>query len=123
MQGIAGLLPIILLFVIAYVFIIRPQQKRMAEHAQLVRSIQVGDEVVTSGGIFGRVTRLTDERAELELSGGARLELLRSSILKKVVDEPAAIEDSEDDGADGSDDDAGADGKGDGSGNGDDSLE
>lgn len=97
MKGIVSLLPLILLFVAMYFILFRPQQKRMAEHQKLVRSIDVGDEVVTSAGIFGRITRLTDERAELEMLGGTRIEMLRSSIVKCVDedDEPAALESGE----------------------------
>lgn len=95
MRGLTTLLPLVLLMVAMYFLLFRPQQKRVAEHQRLVRSIDVGDEVVTSAGIFGKITRMTDERVEIELSGGARLEMLRSSIVKRVgdVDEPGeAIE-------------------------------
>ncbi|RIK07376.1 MAG: preprotein translocase subunit YajC [Acidobacteria bacterium] len=98
MRGLTTLLPLVLLMVAMYFLLFRPQQKRMAEHQRLIRSIDVGDEVVTSAGIFGKITRMTDERVELELSGGSRLEMLRSSIVRRVGDveeEPQALDEAE----------------------------
>lgn len=86
MRGLTTLLPLVLLMVAMYFLLFRPQQKRMAEHQRLVRSIDVGDEIVTSAGIFGKITRMTEERVEIELSGGSRLEMLRSSIVRRVGD-------------------------------------
>lgn len=92
MRGLTTLLPLVLLMVAMYFLLFRPQQKRMAEHQRLIRSIDVGDEVVTSAGIFGRITRMTDERVEIELSGGARLEMLRSSIVRRLGDSDESVE-------------------------------
>ncbi len=94
MSGIASLIPLVLLFVVFYFLLIRPQQKRMAQHAQLVRRLDVGDEIVTSAGIFGTITRLDDERIEVEVSGGARMELLKSAVARRVDAEPEELEEA-----------------------------
>lgn len=100
MRGLVSFLPLILLFGAMYFVLFRPQQKRMAEHQRLIRSVDVGDNVLTSSGIFGKITRMTDERVEIELSGGARLEMLRSSIVRIVSDADEAEKALESSGSD-----------------------
>ncbi|MEL6477258.1 MAG: preprotein translocase subunit YajC [Pseudomonadota bacterium] len=70
MGGIAGLLPIVLIFVIFYFFLIRPQQRRAKEHAAMLEAVRRGDEVITNGGLIGKVTKVhapEGEPAELEV--------------------------------------------------------
>ena len=65
-QGLAQFLPLILIFVIFYFFLIRPQQKRVKDHKAMVESLKRGDEVITSGGIIGTVDRvMEDDRIEV----------------------------------------------------------
>ena len=70
MGGIVGLLPIVLIFVIFYFFLIRPQQKRAKEHAAMLEAVRKGDEVITSGGLIGKVRKVNeqaDQPAELDV--------------------------------------------------------
>jgi preprotein translocase subunit YajC len=86
-QGIAQFIPLILIFVIFYFFLIRPQQKRAKDHLTMVSSLKRGDEVITSGGIIGTVERvLEDDRIEVILSENVKVQIIKStitSLLKK----------------------------------------
>ncbi len=86
-QGIAQFIPLILIFVIFYFFLIRPQQKRVKDHKAMVESLKRGDEVITSGGIIGVVDRvMEDDRVEVTISEGIKVQIIRStitSLLKK----------------------------------------
>ncbi|MFC7536451.1 preprotein translocase subunit YajC [Sphingomonas sp. GCM10030256] len=76
-----GILPWVLIFVIFYFLMIRPQQKRVKEHQKAVEGIVKGDEVVTGGGIRGRVTRVLDEReAEVEIAQGVKVRVVKATI-------------------------------------------
>ncbi|HEX8664413.1 MAG TPA: preprotein translocase subunit YajC [Beijerinckiaceae bacterium] len=75
------LVPFLLIFVIMYFLIIRPQQRRVKEHQELVRNVRRGDTVVTSGGIVGKVTKATDDpELEVEIADGVRVKLVRGMI-------------------------------------------
>ena len=81
-----GLLPWLLVFVIFYVLMIRPQQKKVKEHQQAVSAIKKGDEVITGGGIRGRVTRVVDEReAEVEIAQGVRVRVVKATITQVLT--------------------------------------
>tara|TARA_A100001011_G_scaffold382748_1_gene453010 strand:- start:456 stop:740 length:285 start_codon:yes stop_codon:yes gene_type:complete len=86
-QGITQFIPLILIFVIFYFFLIRPQQKRVKDHKLMVESLKRGDEVITSGGIIGTVERvMEDDRIEVNLADNVKVEIIRStitSLLKK----------------------------------------
>ena len=86
-QGIAQFIPIILIFIIFYFFLIRPQQKRVKDHKAMVESLKRGDEVITSGGIIGIVDRvMEDDRIEVTISENTKVQIIRStvtSLLKK----------------------------------------
>jgi preprotein translocase subunit YajC len=73
-------LPIILIFAIFYFLLIRPQQKRAKDHRALLSSLKVGDQVLTSGGIYGRVTGLRDDVITLEISDKVRVKVSRGNI-------------------------------------------
>lgn len=77
---ILGLLFPIGLVVILYFFMIRPQVKRQKEHRKMVEALAKGDEIVTMGGVVGRVTDLGDEFATLEVADGVNLKIRRSSV-------------------------------------------
>ena len=86
-SGFAQFIPLILIFVIFYFFLIRPQQKKVKEHKLMVASLKRGDEVVTSGGIIGRVERiLGDDKVDLSISENVTIQVVQStiqSLLKK----------------------------------------
>jgi preprotein translocase subunit YajC len=73
-------LPIILIFVIFYFLLIRPQQKQRKDHQNLLSNLKVGDNVLTSGGIYGRVTGLKDDRVTVEISDKVRVKVNRGNI-------------------------------------------
>lgn len=76
-----SLLPFILIFVIMYFLILRPQQKRQKQHQEMVKNVRRGDTVVTSGGLVGKVTKVTDdEQIEVEVADGVRVRQMRSMI-------------------------------------------
>ena len=73
--------PFVLIFVIMWFLIIRPQQRKAREHAEMVKAVRRGDTVVSSGGIIGRVTRVTeDPEIEIEIADNVRVKLLRTMI-------------------------------------------
>ena len=86
-KGIAQFIPLILIFIIFYFFLIRPQQKRVKDHKAMVESLKRGDEVITSGGIIGVVDRvMEDDRIEVTISENTKVQIIRStitSLLKK----------------------------------------
>jgi preprotein translocase subunit YajC len=73
--------PFILIIVIMYFLILRPQQKRMKQHQDMVKGLRRGDIVVTNGGLVGKVTKVTDdEQIEVEISDGVRVRQMRSMV-------------------------------------------
>ena len=86
-QGIAQFIPLILIFVIFYFFLIRPQQKRVKDHKTMVESLKRGDEIITSGGIIGTIEKvMEDDRIEVIIGEGVKVQIIRStitSLLKK----------------------------------------
>ena len=85
----AQFIPLILIFVIFYFFLIRPQQKKVKEHRDMVKNLKRGDEIITSGGIIGKVDRIfEDDRIEVEISDGIKVQVIRNTVqghLKKEV--------------------------------------
>ena len=85
----AQFIPLILIFVIFYFFLIRPQQKRVREHKDMVKNLKRGDEVITSGGIIGKVDRVyEDDKLEIEISDGVKVNVIKNTVqshLKKEV--------------------------------------
>ncbi|QNM83867.1 preprotein translocase subunit YajC [Sphingomonas sabuli] len=75
-----GILPWLLIFVIFYVLLIRPQQKRAKEHQAEIAAAKKGDEVITGGGLRGRVTKVTDTDIEVEIAQGVRVRAVKSTI-------------------------------------------
>jgi len=75
------LLPFVLIFVIMYFLILRPQQKRVKAHAEMVKNVRRGDTVVTSGGLVGKVTKvIDDDQLEVELAEGIRVRQMRAMV-------------------------------------------
>ena len=76
----AQFIPLILIFVIFYFFLIRPQQKKIKEHKLMVQAIKRGDEIVTSGGIIGKVERIIDnEKVEVSIAENVNVEFNRAT--------------------------------------------
>ncbi|MCV2448049.1 MULTISPECIES: preprotein translocase subunit YajC [Paracoccus] len=78
--SIASFAPLILIFVIMYFLMIRPQQKRMKEHRAMVEALKKGDEVVTQGGLVGKVTAVRDTELEVEIAPGVKVRVIRSTV-------------------------------------------
>lgn len=101
-QGVGGdttsmltsLLPFALIFVIMYFLILRPQQKRVKDHAEMVKNVRRGDTIVTSGGLVGKVTKVVDDdQVEMEISDGVRIRQMRQMITAvRTKGEPAKDE-------------------------------
>ena len=84
--GIGQFIPLILIFVIFYFFLIRPQQKKVKEHKAMVESLKRGDKVVTSGGITGTVERLIDnDKVEVEIAENVKVEIVKSTDIQSLV--------------------------------------
>ena len=80
-SGFAQFIPLILIFVIFYFFLIRPQQKKVKEHKQMVSTLKRGDEVVTSGGIVGKIERvLGDDKVDILISENVTIQVVQSTI-------------------------------------------
>ena len=80
-SGFAQFIPLILIFVIFYFFLIRPQQKKVKDHKAMVASLKRGDEVITSGGIVGNIVRiLGNDKVELSISENVTVEVVQSTI-------------------------------------------
>jgi len=80
-SGFTQFIPLILIFVIFYFFLIRPQQKKVKEHKLMVTALKRGDEVITSGGIVGRIERvLGDDKVVMQISENVTVEVVQSTI-------------------------------------------
>jgi len=77
-----GFLPIVLMFVVLYFIMIRPQMKRQKEHKAMIEAIAKGDEVVTSGGLLGKVSKLGETFISLEVANGVELQVQRSAVVQ-----------------------------------------
>ena len=84
--GIGQFIPLILIFVIFYFFLIRPQQKKVKEHKAMVESLKKGDKVVTSGGITGTITRIVDnDKVEVEITDNVVVEVIRGTGVQSLM--------------------------------------
>ena len=88
-SGIGQFIPLILIFVIFYFFLIRPQQKKAKEHKLMVENLKRGDQVITSGGIIGTVERvLENDQAEITISDNVKVEIIRSTGIQGLLNTP-----------------------------------
>ena len=86
--GIGQFIPLILIFVIFYFFLIRPQQKKVKDHKNMVENLKRGDKVVTSGGIVGTIERIIDnEKVEVLISDDVKVEVLRHSGIHSLLND------------------------------------
>ena len=88
-SGIGQFIPLILIFIIFYFLLIRPQQKKVKEHKIMVQNLKRGDQVVTSGGIIGTVERVMDnDKAEVMISDNVKVEIIRSTGIQGLLNTP-----------------------------------
>ena len=80
MGSLTSMLPLVLMFVVMYFIMIRPQMKRQKEHKAMIDALAKGDEVVTAGGLLGRVTRLGEGSLHLEIANGVEVQVQRSAV-------------------------------------------
>ncbi|MEZ4435745.1 MAG: preprotein translocase subunit YajC [bacterium] len=94
--GIMGLLPLLLMFVIFYFLLIRPQRKRMKQHEEMIQRLKKGDRVVTNGGLIGTIHALTDTEIVLEIGDRAKVRVVRSQVnlygQQGVTTEPEVVD-------------------------------
>ena len=85
-QGISSFIPLILIFVIFYFFLIRPQQKKVKEHKKMVESLKRGDKVITTGGIVGNIERIIDnDKVEVSISDDVKVEVIRATGIQSLL--------------------------------------
>ena len=88
-SGIGQFIPLILIFVIFYFFLIRPQQKKVKEHKLMVQNLERGDKVITSGGIIATVEKVMEnDRAEIEIAENVKVEIVRSTGVQGLANIP-----------------------------------
>ena len=88
-SGIGQFIPLILIFVIFYFFLIRPQQKKVKDHKIMVANLKRGDKVVTSGGIVGTVERVMEnDKAEIQISENVNVEIVKSTGIQGLLNTP-----------------------------------
>jgi preprotein translocase subunit YajC len=81
-SSLTGMLPLVLMFVVLYFVMIRPQMKKQKEHRAMIEALGKGDEVATAGGLLGKVTRLGEVYLTLEIAPGVEVQLQRSAIVQ-----------------------------------------
>ena len=88
-SGIVQFIPLILIFVIFYFFLIRPQQKKVKEHKIMVENLKRGDQVITSGGIIGTVERVMEnDKLEIQISESVKVEIVKSTGIQGLLNNP-----------------------------------
>jgi preprotein translocase subunit YajC len=88
-SGIGQFIPLILIFVIFYFFLIRPQQKKVKEHKIMIENLTRGDKVVTSAGIIGTIVRIVDaEKAEILIAENVTVEVIKSTGIQALMNAP-----------------------------------
>ena len=88
-SGIAQFIPLILIFVIFYFFLIRPQQKKVKDHKIMVENLKRGDKVITSGGIIGTVERVMEnDKLEIQISENVKVEIVKSTGIQGLLNNP-----------------------------------
>ena len=93
-QGLSQVILLGALIALFYFVLIRPQKRRVEQHQKLIGSVDVGDEIVTIGGLYGTVTAIGDDDFELEPSPGTRLRFVKSAIARRVTEDLATDDDA-----------------------------
>jgi preprotein translocase subunit YajC len=82
MSSLTGMLPLVLMFVVLYFVMIRPQMKRQKEHKSMIDALAKGDEVATAGGLLGKVSKIGDTTLSVEIAAGVEVQLQRSAVVQ-----------------------------------------
>ena len=77
-------MPLILMFGVFWILVFRPQQRRVKEHQAAIAAVKKGDEVITAGGIRGRVSKVTDDEAEVEIAQGVKVRVIKSTLTQVI---------------------------------------
>ncbi|MBN9329932.1 MAG: preprotein translocase subunit YajC [Comamonas sp. SCN 67-35] len=80
MSSLGGMLPLVLMFVVLYFIMIRPQMKKQKEHRAMIEALAKGDEVATAGGVLGKVTRINESTLHVEIAEGVEVQVQRSAV-------------------------------------------
>ena len=78
--GFSSFIPLILMFVIFYFLLIRPQQKKTKQHREVINSLKTGDNIITSGGTYGKITAITDTTLTVEIADRVRIKIARGNV-------------------------------------------
>ena len=81
-SSLMSMLPLVLMFVVLYFVMIRPQMRKQKEHRTMIEALAKGDEIVTSGGLLGKVTKMGDSYLSLEVANGVELQVQRSAVVQ-----------------------------------------
>lgn len=92
MENASSLIFLVILIAIFYFMLIRPQKKRVEQHRALLDSLGVGDEVITIGGLYGRIKRMEEDEIELEVSPGTSLRFVRTAISRRAPEDAEGVE-------------------------------
>ena len=82
MSSLTGMLPLVLMFVVLYFVMIRPQMKRQKEHRAMIEAIAKGDEVVVGGGMLGKVSRMSEQYLHVEIASGVEVQVQRAAVVQ-----------------------------------------
>jgi preprotein translocase subunit YajC len=86
--GFAGFIPLIIMFVIFYFLLIRPQQKKSKEHREMIANLKKGDRIITSGGLYGRITGMDEATLTVEIADKVRVKVARGNVGARVSTNP-----------------------------------
>jgi preprotein translocase subunit YajC len=92
--GLVQILPIILIFVVFYFLLIRPQQQRAKEHKKLLDDLKKGDAIITQGGMYGKITNIADQIITVEIADKVRVRIARSHVAGLAASPPPAVDPS-----------------------------
>ena len=107
LDGLGGLLPLVLIFVVFYFLLIRPQQKKAKEHREVLANLRRGDRIVTNGGLLGTITRVpNDTELMVEIADGVKVRVLRGMVAESLSKSDPAPAKSKDKGKDSDQDDS-----------------
>ena len=107
LDGLGGLLPLVLIFVVFYFLLIRPQQKKAKEHREVLANLRRGDRIVTNGGLLGTITRVpNDTELMVEIADGVKVRVLRGMVAESLSKSEPAPAKSKDKGKDSDQDDS-----------------
>ncbi|MGB0576843.1 MAG: preprotein translocase subunit YajC [Alphaproteobacteria bacterium] len=101
--GMESLLPLVLIFVVFYFLLIRPQQKKQKQHREMLEALRRGDRVITAGGIVGTITKAAETELTVEIADGVKVKVMRgmiSDVLAKTEARDSANDDDDSDGED-----------------------